>query len=329
MEQYRIIQSLADAVSYSAKTNYEVAKILESDANCFFSIHSVESIDCVSDKKRIWFLAQAWTFDEIKRLVERGIENFIVDNTSDLDALLSFLSSRDCKVSLLLRMKLKENTIHTGKHFVFGMHSEEVNRLIPGLRKNPKISSLGIHFHRKTQNLSEWSLRQELEDSLSKESLLCIDTVNIGGGIPVRYKNFSVDTTARIFAEINQLRQWLNSKKIRMIIEPGRFLAAPCIKLETNIRLVYGDSIIVDASVYNSEMDTFVANIKLEIEGEKDSGQAFTVKGQTPCSMDIFRYRVFLSNPRAGDKIVFINAGAYNFSSDFCSLRKLDTVIVD
>jgi len=85
----------------------------------------------------------------------------------------------------------------------------------------------------------------------------------------------------------------------------------------------------VNCSVYNSAMDTFVASIKLEVEGELESGTAFTIKGQTPCSMDIFRYRVFLKNPKPGDKIVFLNAGAYNFASDFCSLRKLETVVVD
>jgi ornithine decarboxylase len=45
--------------------------------------------------------------------------------------------------------------------------------------------------------------------------------------------------------------------------------------------------------------------------------------------MDIFRYRVYLENPETGDKIVFLNAGAYTYSTDFCNLEKLETIIVD
>jgi len=45
--------------------------------------------------------------------------------------------------------------------------------------------------------------------------------------------------------------------------------------------------------------------------------------------MDVFRYRAWLEDPKVGDELVFINAGAYNFSSDFCDLEKLETEIVD
>ncbi|MBL7169437.1 MAG: decarboxylase, partial [Candidatus Aenigmarchaeota archaeon] len=45
--------------------------------------------------------------------------------------------------------------------------------------------------------------------------------------------------------------------------------------------------------------------------------------------MDIFRYRVKLKNPKVGDKIVFLNAGGYNFTTDFCNLPKLDVEFVD
>jgi ornithine decarboxylase len=326
-EQYKLASSLADIVSYSAKTNYEVASLLESTTNCFFSLHSMESLDTIKDKKRIWFLAQAWNEKDISMLSGSGIENFVVDNEADLSMLIGWLKSSNKKVNLLLRMRFKEHTIHTGKYFVFGMFSEQINKLLPELRRNPSIAKLGIHFHRKTQNTSEWSLKDELEQSITEWK--CIDYVCIGGGLPIKYKNFTADVMPSISQKIQDIRMWLNSKGIKMIIEPGRFLAGPPVKLETEIKAIYGDNIIVDASVYNSAMDTFVASIKLEIQGELEKGTAYTVKGHTPCSMDIFRYRVFLENPKVGDKIVFLNAGAYNFSSDFCCLKKIQTDIVD
>lgn len=329
LEQYNLAVSISDGVSYSAKTNYEVATVLENLTNCFFSLHSIESLGSVKDKSRIWFLAQAWDDEQLRLLFSAGVSNFVVDNDEDLKTLLRFIENNDNKVNLLLRIRLKEHTIHTGRYFVFGMYSEQVNRLLPELRKNPRIKDLGMHFHRKTQNVSEWSLKDELQASVSEDSWKCISHVCIGGGLPVRYRNFTADVLPGIFSEIKSLKDWLNSRGIKMIIEPGRFLAAPCVKLETTIKSIYDDSIIVNASVYNSAMDTFIASIKLEVEGELESGAAYTIKGQTPCSMDIFRYRVFLKNPEVGGKIVFLNAGAYNFSSDFCCLKKLATVVVD
>jgi ornithine decarboxylase len=324
-EQYKLVSGLAHLVSYSAKTNYEVSSLLEQSTDCFFSLHSMESLDMVKDKKRIWFLAQAWHEAELNELFASGIENFIVDNEADLNVLLSFLKTSSKKINLLLRMRFKEHTIHTGKYFVFGMYSEQINRLLPELRKNPSISKLGIHFHRKTQNVSEWSVKDELEQSIKEWK--CIDYVCIGGGLPIKYKNFTADVLPSIFSKISELRKWLNSLNVKMIIEPGRFLAGPPVRLETEIKAIYGDNIIVDASVYNSAMDTFVASIKLEVENELSAGSPYTIKGHTPCSMDIFRYRVFLKDPKVGDKVVFLNAGAYNFSSDFCCLKKIPTVI--
>ena len=114
-----------------------------------------------------------------------------------------------------------------------------------------------------------------------------------------------------------------------MIIEPGRFIAAPSVKLVTKIIATYQNTIIVNASVYNTDMDALIVPVKLLIEGELKKGQPYIVKGSTPCSLDLFRYRVYLNNPKVGDELVFLNAGAYNFTTDFCDLEKLETEIVE
>jgi ornithine decarboxylase len=46
--------------------------------------------------------------------------------------------------------------------------------------------------------------------------------------------------------------------------------------------------------------------------------------------MDLFRYRVYLKDePKISDELVFINAGAYNFWSNFCDLEEIVTEIID
>jgi len=326
IEQYDKLEKISDKISYSYKTNKEVGKILQETTDCMFSVHSL-SVNEIKDKARIWYFAQAWNKKDIKELKQAGVKSFVVDNEKDLDFLLKFIEENEFKINLLLRMRLKEHTIHTGKHFVYGMYSRKINELLPLLRENKLISKLGIHFHRKTQNISEWSLKQELEDSITEWDK--IDLVNIGGGLPAEYKNFRPEVINSIFDKITELKTWLNSQDIKMIIEPGRFIAAPCIKLETTIINIYDNNIIVDCSIFNSALDTWIANIRLLVENEKEKGEAYTIKGITPDSADILRYRVYLEKPRVGDKLVFLNAGAYNFSTDFCNLSRIPTLIVD
>jgi len=315
LEQYNKMEKISDHVSYSFKTNKEVGKILEKETSCMFSVHSLASVDELKDNSKIWYFAQAWTKEDIRTLFEKKVCNFVVDNENDLNMLLNIIEDKKIKINLLLRMRLKEHTVHTGKHFVYGMYSSKINELLPLLRQNKHISKLGIHFHRKTQNISEWSLKQELEDSIIEWDK--IDLVNIGGGLPAEYKNFRPEVINSIFDKITELKTWLNSKNIKMIIEPGRFIAAPCIKLETTIVNIYDNNIIVDCSIFNAALDTWISNIRLLVEYEKEKGEAYTIKGITPDSADILRYRVYLEKPRVGDKLVFLNAGAYNFSTDF------------
>jgi len=329
LEQYNIVKNLSDSISYSLKTNPIVGKVLEELTDCWFGVHFMQSLDTIKDKGRVCFIGQSWTDDDLDILFKKGVRSFILDNEKDLNTLLDYIKSKDCMINLFLRMRMKEYTIKTEKHFVFGMYSSQINELIPKLRKNSKINKLGIHFHRKTQNISEWSLKEELQDVLNEDTLRQIDILNIGGGIPVKYKNYSDDVIPYIFDKIKELKEWLNGYNIELIIEPGRFFAAPCIKLETEIIGIYGNTIVVNCSVYNSAMDTFVAHIRLMVEGELEKGMPYTIKGCTPDSMDVFRYRVYLENPKIRDKITFLNAGAYTYSTDFCNLEKLETVIVD
>lgn len=328
LEQFKKARELADVVSYSVKTNPFLVHVLEEETDSLFSVHFLNSLDTVKDKSRVWFLAQSLGKDELDILFNKGVQSFVVDNERDLQAILDYVQGKENKINLLLRMRLKERTIHTERHFVFGFFSSKINELIPVLRNNKNINKLGVHFHRKTQNISEWSLKEELGESLSDETLENMDIINIGGGLPVRYKNYNVDMLPYIFEKIHELKEWLGGYGIKMIIEPGRFIAAPPVKLEAEIKGMYGNNIIINCSVYNAAMDTFVAHSRLLVDGELEKGEAYTIKGCTPDSLDVFRYRVFLNNPKLGDRIVFINAGAYTYSTDFCGLEKLETVVI-
>jgi ornithine decarboxylase len=181
--------------------------------------------------------------------------------------------------------------------------------------------------------VAEWNLQYDLEHMFPDSVFDSIDVINIGGGLPSVYANTNRDVISSVTRRISSLKAWLNSKDVRLMVEPGRFIAAPAGKLIAQIIRIYENNIVVNASVYNSDMDAILVPVKLLVEGEferSDPGaRPFVIKGLTPCSLDLFRYRVYLREPRVGDSIVFLNAGAYNFSSDFCNLEKIETRFVD
>ena len=332
LEQYTKVKQSCDIVSYSSKTNQDVTKILEKKTDSMFSVHLVNELKHISDKSRVIFLAQAWDNNLIQKLINEEIRWFVVDNESDITTLVNFLkNNKDIpKINLLLRLKLKEHTIRTEKYFVFGMNSNIINKQLKKLRSNTNIDKLGIHFHRKTQNMAEWNLKYELNNIIEEDNWESIDIVNIGGGIPSKYANTNEDVIQTIFNKIKELKQLLNEKNIKLIIEPGRFICAPAVKLQTEIVAIYENNIIVNASVYNSDMDALIVPVKLLVENELEKGQGkpYVIKGITPCSLDLFRYRVYLENPKVGDTLTFLNAGAYNFTTDFCDLEKIETEII-
>ncbi len=326
-EQVSLLKDLGLKVSYSYKTNREVGNILQEIApEVDFSIHAKEEIEMIQDKSKVSFFTQAESVDELKQIILTGIKTFVVDNEIDLNNLLEAAST---KINLSLRMKFQEHRVGSGKYFVYGMPSRRINEIISEIKDNQLIDQLGIHLHRKSQNTSEWEIKEELEDSLTKESLDRLNTINFGGGLPAKYRSYTSKVLPYIFQKLTNAKEFLEQYNIKTIIEPGRFLAAPCIKLETEIIQVQNKNLIINTTIYNCALDNILTGTKMLVEGEQETGTEYLIKGNSPTRDDIFRYKVKTNNPKVGDKIIFLNAGAYNYTTDFFGYKKLETKIID
>ena len=325
-DQVKTLEDLGLKVSYSYKTNREVGNILqEITPEVDFSIHAKEEIEMINDKSKISFFTQAESVEELKQIIKAGIKTFVVDNEIDLNNILKAAAT---KINLSLRMKFQEHRIGSGKYFVYGMPSRRINEIISEIKDNPLIDKLGIHIHRKSQNTSEWEIKEELEDSLTQESLERLNTINFGGGLPAKYRSYTSKVLPYIFQKLTNAKEFLEQYNIKTIIEPGRFLAAPCIKLEAEIIQVQNENLIINTTIYNCALDNILTGTKMLVEGETEEGEAYLIKGNSPTRDDIFRYNVKLHNPKVGDKITFLNAGAYNYTTDFFGYKKLETKIV-
>jgi ornithine decarboxylase len=323
-----------DGVCFSWKTNPDVGQVILEEGLAEFSITSknelfqfLSSGGQISIDK-VWFFALAIDFNDLDEIFETGVRNFVIENVYDLEVLKNYISEKKIKINVLLRMKLRENSVFTGKHFIFGMKTDVIKKEILELYKNDFFEKIGVHFHRKTQNVSEWNLLNEVKNSIG-DILDKIDILNLGGGLPANYKNIHDRALIGIFEKIQNLIDYVKEFGCRVVIEPGRFIAASSLILKTKIVLIQGNCCFVDWSIFNGALDTVIANIKLNILEEVDSGERFMIKGITPDSSDIIRYSVMLNNPKVGDVITFLDAGAYNYQTNFCALEKIETVVLE
>ena len=328
--QLKTLKKIFDEISYSWKTNPEIGRILNEKQSCHVSIHGLNELKQVRKKRKIWYFLFATNETELKEvMIKRGLKNFVIDNEKDLKKLTDFASENGLKINLLLRMRLKENTIFTGKHHVFGMRTDEIKKLVKKLAKNDNVEKLGVHFHRKTQNVSEWDLKDEVEQSLGEECLKKINVINVGGGLPGKYENSDDNELNSIFTKIKELKKYADGFGIKLMAEPGRFIASAPVRLECYVTAIIENTCFVNASVFGGMSDTVTANVKLIVKEETKEGKPFTIKGCTPDSADVLRYRIRLKNPKVGDRITFLNCGAYNYATNFCNLPKTRTEITD
>ena len=329
-EQVKVLEDLGLKVSYSYKTNRQVGDILQIETpSVDFSIHSDQEIEMIKDKSKISFFTQAESVDELKSILKTGIKTFVVDNEIDLERILEASKELGVKINLSLRMKFQEHRIGSGKYFVYGMSARKVNEIILEIKDNELIDKIGVHIHRKSQNTSEWEIQEEVEDSLDKITLERINSVNIGGGLPAVYRSSTVDVFPYIFKKLVVAREFLEEHDIEMIIEPGRFIAAPCIELNVEIIQIQENNLIVNMTMYNGAIDCILTGTKMLVKQELSDDDAckdfYLIKGNSPTSDDIFRYKVKLDNPKVGDTLTFLNAGAYNYTTDFFGYKKLET----
>jgi ornithine decarboxylase len=329
-QQIKLLEKEFDYVSYSWKTNPKIGELLNKNEDCYFSVHGINELQTIQNKNKIWYFLFATNKEELNHiLIKYKLKNIVIDNLKDLEVLTSFLENNNLQINLLLRMKLKENSVFTGKHYVFGMKLNEIKSSIDNLSQNKNILKLGVHFHRKTQNVSEWDLFEEVNDSLTEKYLKKINYINLGGGLPGKYENSHDNQLETIFTKIRKLKSLTDKFNIKLIIEPGRFIASPSVKLNCQIIAIHDDTCFVNISIFNGMLDTVIANIKLIVQEESKSNgsKPYTIKGCTPDSADIIRYRTYLKNPKIGDILTFNNCGAYTYTTNFCALKEIQTLI--
>jgi ornithine decarboxylase len=163
---------------------------------------------------------------DIATAVRAGIRTFVFDNEPELD---KFAGLED-RVELMLRLQYRTPQALLDLSYKFGARPDDaIDLLRAAQRRGLRVS--GLSFHPGSQLASVEPLLEDIRaaamllDCLAAVGMT-VDVLDIGGGLPVPYDAAVPHLDSFVAAIEDELRP-LTERGIRVISEPGRFLAAP------------------------------------------------------------------------------------------------------
>jgi ornithine decarboxylase len=152
-----------------------------------------------------------------------------------------------------------------------------------------------------------------------REKLGIFDTLDIGGGFPIDYTKPMADIhafCAPLRAAIARL-----PKRLRVIAEPGRFIAGPA---AIGVATVMGRArreghwwYYLDDGLYGSYSGQLFDHARYPVEPLRDSPERFSavLAGPTCDSIDVIAENMMLPLLKVGDLLVGRSMGAYTWAS--------------
>lgn len=335
---------------YAVKANSNVAVLdIFSQLSSGFDIVSMGELErCLiakADPQGIVFSGVGKTAMEIERALDVGIYCFNVESEAELERIqnVAKLINKVAPVSLRINPNIDAKThpyISTGlRENKFGIEAEQAIPLFQKAKQMSHIDVIGIDCHIGSQ-LTEIepfvsALQQILHivDQL-KEFGIVLSHINLGGGLGVRYNNEEPPHPKQYVQAILPL---LADRNLRLILEPGRAIAANAGILLTKIEYIKNNSdknfAIVDAAM-NDLLRPALYDAWHEIvpihKRESNESKYYDVVGPI-CETGDFIAKQRQLSVQAGDLLAVRGAGAYGIgmSSNYNSRPRPAEVLVD
>jgi ornithine decarboxylase len=346
--QYRrIAQAFAGAhVHYAVKANPE-APLLQAltAAGSRFDVASRAEIDlCLAAGADPAALSYGHTIKkagDIAYAYARGVRTFAFDSSAELEKIAENAPGSTVLCRLLASSKGARWPLSRKFGCVPGMAADLLRRAA-GLGLDP----IGISFHVGSQQLDpeRWepsiATAADLFARMRAEGIV-LRVLNAGGGFPVDYRSRVAPIELYAAAIDAAIKQHFGAHRPALMIEPGRYIAAPAGVLHTEVVLVsrkaYGEDlrwVYLDVGRFGGLAETEDEAIQYRLVTTRDGDPAGPVilAGPTCDSVDILYQRAPYDLPldlRAGDVVRILGAGAYTAtyaSVGFNGLPPLRTV---
>ena len=257
---------------------------------------------------------------DIRNALHFGVRVFVVDNP---DEVRKFTTYRE-QAELLLRVSFRSPGAVCDLSRKFGCDPEDALALAR-LAAELGIEVRGFSFHvgsqvaDATKHVEAIGACGKLLEEARRAKLGVCDTLDIGGGFPIAYTQPAADIKrfcAPIRAALGKL-----SKRIRVIAEPGRFIAGPS---AIGVASVMGRAqreghwwYYLDDGLYGSYSGQLYDHARYPVEPLRNGGQRFpsVLAGPTCDSIDVIAENLMLPLLKAGDLIIGRAMGAYTWAS--------------
>jgi diaminopimelate decarboxylase len=296
--------------------------------------------------EKIVFSGVGKTDDELVAAVRAGVGHVHLESTAELAALGRIVAQAGHQVRVGIRVNpdITIDThpfIATGQGGIkFGVPFDQVVPLALAIREHPLLTLDTIAMHIGSQLLDSKPYAEgigrllELVDRLRSEGVNTIRSLDVGGGIGIRYRDERPLTAAEIAGAIVPL---VRASGLTLVMEPGRYLVGSAGVLLTTVlsRKHSGgkDLVIVDAGMNDLVRPSHYMAYHEMVEVEEAGRAAIDVDVVGP----VCETGDFLARDRAlpglerGERIAVLGAGAYGFvmASNYNTRPRPAEVMVD
>ena len=273
---------------------------------------------------------------DIRDALRFGVTTFVADNP---DEIRKFARYRK-RAELLLRVCFRSPTAVCDLSKKFGCDPGAVLGLIEQARRlGMRVRGLSFHVGSQATDPAKYVEAIQACTNLIAEALLAglpsLEVLDIGGGFPVPYTDAVMpidEFCAPIRAALAKL-----PKHVRVIAEPGRFIAAPAAiavssvmgKAKRDGRWWY----YLDDGLYGSYSGQLFDHAKYPVEALREGGELFesVLAGPTCDSIDVIDDNIMLPELEVGDLVVGRMMGAYTWASatDFNFFKRAKVVVMN
>ncbi len=346
----RALSSLNPLVCFSVKSNSNLAvlKTLARAGSGFDVVSGGElyrALKIGADPKKIVFASVGKTDAEIRTAIQKGIFCLNVESLPELDRIEEIGGALEKTVRVALRLNpeveaLTHHYVQTAKsESKFGITFTEARKIFYHLEAFPHLLLRGVHIHIGSQILESRPFVTAVRRTVSfiedlRKNGIRIDWLNIGGGLGIVYSNERAQTPEEYARAILPL---LRKRKLRIILEPGRFIMGNSGVLLSRVIYVKRQSgknfLIVDAGM-NDLIRPSLYGAYHEILPLKASDgrqkETYDVVGPVCESGDFLAKKRKLPTFFEGESFAVLAAGAYGFvmASNYNSRPRAAEVLV-
>jgi diaminopimelate decarboxylase len=284
--------------------------------------------------------------DELRAAVRAGVGHVNVESIAELERLAAIAQEEERPVAVGIRVNPDVTAethpyIATGRSGIkFGVPSDQVAaaaRLILG-HPQLELTTLAMHLGSQLRDAAPFALGLdrllELVDELHALGAEALTTIDLGGGLGIRYEDEAILEPARYAAA---LLPRLRTTGLTVVLEPGRFLVGPAGVLLSEVlyRKHSGgkDFVVLDAGMTElirpSLYQAYHEVVELEAAGRPV--ERVDVVGPVCETGDFLALDRIQPGLAAGERVALLGAGAYSFvmASNYNARPRPPEVVVD